>query len=294
MSDKIVYNSFSSSEYYDWVVNNADNAESVYYLLRKRLAGMLHNVYRVYGFGLDDDFEDTVDDFFLYLYDRNLADDSRKPFAIMEGIRNKAAFFGWVVSTYRIFLLNKAREEERRAQLHDYARVLFHEDELQYPEETMIQLLTTAIAYADQQLTPRNRFICYRMLLTLLDHNRAIPQEQMALALDMHPVTYRVCSKRQKDRLSDYILLQETGHELRLDPLHLLMRDRLSEGFHKLYELLMEQYNLVLEQLPSAEKIQALRMQYGRNNETTVHEEIQYGLRESDRGVEWIFHILQE
>jgi hypothetical protein len=281
MSDKIVYNNFSSSDYYDWIVNHTNNAESIYYLIRKRLVGMLYRVYKIYGYGLNDTFEDTIDDFFLYLYDWNLTD-SQKPFAIMEGIRNKAAFFGWVVSTYRFFLLNKTREEEKRIQLINEARLQFHEEEAQHPQEAMVHLLTTAIAYADQHFTPRNRFLCYRMLLSLLDHSRAIPQERMAQALEMHPVTYRVCTKRQKDKLGDYILLQEAGHVLTLDVAHQFMRDRMANEFHQLYELLMEYYNETLGLLPTAEKIKALRVEYGRYNGTTVHEEIQYGFKDVD------------
>lgn len=292
MNDKIVYNNFSSSEYYDWVVSNTNNAESIYYLIRKRLAGMLYSVFKTYGYGLDDAFEDTVDDFFLYLYEWSPTG-SQKPFAIMEGIRNKAAFFGWIISTYRFFLLNKTREEEKRIQLMNDARLLFHEEDAHRPQEAMVHLLTTAIAYADQHFTPRNRFVCYRMLLSLLDHTRAIPQERMAQALEMHPVTYRVCTKRQKDKLGDYILLQEAGRVLKLDLAHQTMRDRMTDEFHQLYELLMEYYNETLGLLPTADKIKALRIEYGRNNGTTVHEEIQYGFKATDE-VRLLFGVLNK
>lgn len=277
MKNEIVYDVYSASEYCEALQRNElNNSESVYYLLKKRLNKALLRVYQLHGFGLCDEFEDTVDDYFLYLYDWDPMG-LQRPFAIMEGVRNKSAFFGWVVGTYRNFLLNKAREEEKRARLLEDARVLFHDNERPYNDDALVHMLATAIAYADQLFLPRNLFVCYRMLLSLLDHTRAIPQERMALALDMHPVTYRVCSKRQKDKLGDFILLQETGHLLDLDAAHLLMRDRLVEGFNHWYDLLLEFYDKSLEQLPSAGKIRVLRQEYGRSNGTTMHEDVRYG-----------------
>ena len=38
----------------------------------------------------------------------------------------------------------------------------------------------------------------------------------------------------------------------------------------------------MLELLPSSEKIKALRVEYGRNNGTTMHEEILYGFKNTE------------
>ena len=106
--------------------------------------------------------------------------------------------------------------------------------------ETMVLFLASAIAYADQRFTPRNRFVFYRMLLSFLDHSKAIPQAAMAHALDMTPVTYRVSTKRQKDRFLEY-------------------------------KLLMEYYDKSLEAIPNAQAIQSLRMDYS-NDDGMMHE----------------------
>ena len=266
-----------ASEYYDLIVNGGKaGLEAAYYLLTKRLSRALKGIFELYGFGLSDDYKDTIDDFFLYLYEGSGAE-ARKPFAMLESIRNKNAFFAWVLGTYRRFLLNKAKEEIKRKELLEHARAFSKGDPEQYSEEVLIAFLAEAIAYADQQFTLRNRFILYRMLLSYLDHSRAIPQEPMAHALNMHPVTYRVCNKRLKDRLSEFILVQEAGETLALDPMHLLMRERIVESFNRLYGLLLEYYERTLTMLPSAPEIQSLRLKSLRKEGRMMHENYDYG-----------------
>ena len=174
-------------------------------------------------------------------------------------------------------VVNKAKEEVKRRELLEQARVFTRTDPEQYSEEVLIALLAAAIAYADQQFTLRNRFILYRMLLSFLDHSLAIPQHAMALALNMHPVTYRVCNKRLKDRLSEFILMQEAGETLKLDSAHQLMRERIMESFNRLYGLLLEYYEETLALLPSALEIQSLRLKSIRSEGQMMHEKYYYG-----------------
>lgn len=251
------YDALSASAYYDEVV--AGNTEATYYLLKKRLERALSKVYDMHGFGLSDDFEDTIDEFFLYLYDRNLS------------IQDMRTFFSWTVATYRHFLINSAKKEMRKKALMEQVCLSPKGEECGLSNETMVLFLASAIAYADQRFTPRNRFVFYRMLLSFLDHSKAIPQAAMAQALDMTPVTYRVSTKRQKDRFLEYILMQESGATLDLDDDHGLMRDRIVDAFERLYELLMEYYDKSLEAIPNAQAIQSLRMDYS-NDDGMMHE----------------------
>ena len=109
-----IYENYSASDYYDAVILFPDKAsEAVYYLLKHRLARALGRVFELHGFGLDDHYEDTIDDFFLYLYDHGDA----RPFAVIDTVREKQAFFGWIVGAYRHFLLNKAKEEMKVSDL---------------------------------------------------------------------------------------------------------------------------------------------------------------------------------
>lgn len=245
------YDALSAEAYYDEVVSG--NTEATYYLLKKRLEKALFNVYKMHGFGLSDDFDDTIDEFFLYLYDRNIS------------IQDKRTFYSWITATYRNFLINMAKKEMRKRKLIGRVSESPKGEDCGLSNETMVQFLASAIAYADQHFTPRNRFVFYRMLLSFLDHNKAIPQAAMAHALDMSPVSYRVSTKRQKDRFLEYILMQESGVILELDDDHSLMRDRIIDAFERLYELLMEYYNKSLEATPNAQAIQSLRRDYSKD-----------------------------
>ena len=273
---------WSALDYYDLITGGfTDSAEVAYDLLKQKLLQPLRRIYDNHGFGIDADFEDTLDDFFLYLYEGSSSNPS-KPFALLDNVRDKKAFFGWTLSTYRHFLFNKAREENKRKALLENARQYLRDEEKGLSEEDLIHILADAIAYADQKFPQRSLFVLYRMMLSFLDHSRAIPQEMMAHALDMHPVTYRVCTKRQKDKLLDYILLREAGNSLELDATHQQMRDRIIAGFNQLYELLIEYYDLILDKLPAGKKIQALRREYGRDKGKSMHETLNYGIRGND------------
>lgn len=278
MRDIEQYNNFSAADYYDTVsLHVKPPVEAVYYLLERRLHRALHHVFELHGFGLSDDFEDTIDEFFLYLYEGS--GDGCKPFSIIDSILNKEAFFGWTVATYRNFLMNKAKEEIKRRAIREQTQWMTEGEGTGLDKETMIDYMASAIAYADQCFMPCNLFIFYRSLLSLLDHGRAIPQEEMAEAMKLHPVTYRVRCKRQRDCFQGFILSQETGHHLDLDRRHELMRLCIEEEFYRLYDLLIGYYNQVLEQLPDKSAIRALRLKYHQEKGVMMHEENGYGYR---------------
>lgn len=285
------YNNFSASDYFDAVVSpDKPPVETVYYLLHKRLHCALQRTFELHGFGLSDDFDDTVNDFFLYLYEGN--NEGAVPFSFIKSVQNKQAFFGWTIATYRNFLLNKAKEEMKRKTLQQEALMMIDNEGLGLNEEMMISYLATAIAYADQQFRPCNLFIFYRSMLSLLDHSRAIPQEEMAMAMNLHPVTYRVRSKRQRDCFQGFILSQETGHRLDLDRRHELMRLCIVEDFSRLYDLLIGFYNQVLEQLPAKSEIRALRLKYRQEKGVSMHEECCYGYR-FEKSVKPLYNALK-
>lgn len=277
MIDIEKFNEFSASSYYEAVSLAATSSEeAVYYLLQRRLRRALQRLFKLHGFGLSDDFDDTIDDFYLYLYEGN---GDGTPFSIFCSIQNKEAFFGWVVATYRHFLLNKAKVEIERNAMLQAVQVMNTGDGKGLSEDSMIRYLATAIAYADQRFKPCNLFILYRSILNLLDHGRTIPQDQMAEAMQLHPVTYRVRSKRQRDIFRKFILMLEAGQHLELDRRHELMRLCIEEDFHRLYDLLIGYYNQVLEQLPAKDAIRALRLHYFREKGMMMHENSGYGYR---------------
>ena len=265
------YENYSASDYYDAVTLLSSNAaEAVYYLLKYRLAKALERVFELHGFGLDDHYDDTIDDFFLYLYEY----EDGQPFAIFGTVREKQAFFGWIVGTYRNFLLNKAKDEVKRREWMEMAGRTFNDEERSFSNEILTHYIATAIAFAVQELPPLKLFIFYRMLLTIIDPMLAVPQEAMAQVLGMHPVTYRVCVNRLKSKLSKHVAALEGGQALPLDSAHLLMSHCLFRGFDHLYEALMPYYEAAVKVLPMALEIHVLRNGYG--DGITMHEELEY------------------
>lgn len=272
MKHSIDFEKCSPSAYYDYIVQQGErSAEAVYYLLTRRLSPVLNHLYRLHGEGLEEEYADTIDDFFLYLHD-GLGGNASKPFALMESVQEKKAFFSWVISTYRIFLLNKRRIQFDRPLLKRNAYEDGMPEEGDGGEESLTACLATAIAYTDQQLPARNRFLFYRLLLSLLDDTLAIPQEAMAKALDMHPVTYRVYTKRQKDSFLQCILEQELGEGLNLDGIHTQMRDQIVHHFDQLYELLLKGYDRALNELPCNDRVVSLRERYSMGRDHLMHE----------------------
>ena len=266
------YDNYSASGYYDALTLVPEQAsEGVYYLLKHRLSRALGRVFELHGFGLDDHYDDTIDDFFLYLYDRG----DGRPFSILESIREKEAFFGWTVGTYRHFLVNKAREELKRREMMEEARRSNGEEERTVSDDSLMHIISKAIAYADQQLPPRNLFIFYRMLLTILDSKMAIPQEMVSHAMGMNPATYRVCVNRLKTRLSYHVSCLEDGQTLPLDSAHLLMSNRLFRGFDHLYEMLLPYYESALRSLNSAAELDGLREGFSHDG-MVMHEATEY------------------
>lgn len=272
----------SPSSYYDIIVKgNENSSEAAYYLLKKRLHYLLKKVYVDYGFGLVDEFDDTINDYFLYLYNYNVSS-KQTPFSILENIREKKAFFGWILSTYRIFLLNKAKEKAQEREILGLALARpkgegfqlpgRQDDEKPLTDEMMMQYLANAIAFADQEFDLMKRFLFYRMILSFLNHRLAIPQEEMAKTLKLNAVTYRVYTKRQKDRFLEFINIQESGSILPLDLKHKEMSDSIMEQFEHLYALMVVYYNQTLEQLPNASEVAALRMEYNQNMGGSMHE----------------------
>lgn len=266
------YDNFSASDYYDAVICVPSRAsEAVYYLLKHRLSRALRRVYELHGFGLDDHYEDTIDDFFLYLYDH----EHRQPFAILDTIREKQAFFGWLVGTYRNFLKNKTKDEIKRKEMMENAKVKVGEEEKPFTDETMARYMSLAIAHADQELPPSKRFLLYRMLLTILDPKLAIPQERVAYTMGMHPVTYRVYVNRLRSRLSADVTRLEAGQTLPLDSAHLLMSNQLFHGFDHLYDSLMPHYEAALKALSCTSEINEIRRGYGPDG-ILMHENQEY------------------
>jgi DNA-directed RNA polymerase specialized sigma24 family protein len=82
--------------------------EAMYYLLHDRLNHQLRNRYEAYSNNLYDDYEDVIDDFFLYL-----RESGRYPFQSLQRIKKKESFETWLLNTFRNYLNNRVETEGR-------------------------------------------------------------------------------------------------------------------------------------------------------------------------------------
>lgn len=275
-SEKLkIWAEFSPCEYYDAILKRDDDSAAIaYYLIDKQLRNRLRTTFRNVGAAEYWEFQDTIEDYFLYLHDGS-SWVYNKPFYMLESIENKDSLFKWIAITYKNFILRKLDGEVKR-KIADETEILT-ESEVQ--DEEKIKNLSTAIAYADQQCVSRSRFVMYRLLLTFLNKSLAVPQEEMAKAVDMQPVTYRVSTKRVKDSILDYIRCLEQGRKLELDVEHRQMYNTIVANFDNLYPTLSMYYNKAISQLPTAEAINNLRFGYRYNENFMCHEDVtSYGL----------------
>lgn len=251
---------------------NCDSSSVAYYLINKRLRNNLKTVFLNLGCGDLLEFQDTIEDFFLYLHDGD-GWKFNEPFHVLEGIENKGALFKWIMITYRNFLVRSMKVEIKKKTLTSEG----DEEPSMIHDEDKIRFLSTAIAYADQKSVSRSRFVMYRLLLTYLNKSLAVSQAEMAEAVDMQPVAYRVITKRTKDNLLNYIKIMESGGSFELDDEHEKMRDTIIINFDKLYSTLSEYYDEAIGKLPNANEIRRLR--FSKSNGYVFHEETQpYGM----------------
>ena len=80
--------------------------EAMYYLLHERLKHLLFERYQDYSHHLYDDFDDLLDDFFIYI-----RESGHTPYQALQRIKNKEAFESWVLNTFRNYLSNRSEAE---------------------------------------------------------------------------------------------------------------------------------------------------------------------------------------
>ena len=84
--------------------------EAMYYLLHQRLESQLRERFEVCRNQLMDDFEDVVEDFFLYLREGKTGW-SKTPYLSLRRIRKKESFETWLLNTFRNYLTIRVEKE---------------------------------------------------------------------------------------------------------------------------------------------------------------------------------------
>ena len=159
--------------------------EAMYFLLHQRLLGRLRNRYEIYQRQLQDDFDDVLADFFLYLRDgkegRNTV-----TYLSLRSIKSKDAFETWMLNTFRNYISVTANT---KPPLTIVTTNLESESKIQNPDvscspltdERKLAVASTLIAYAHQTSLPRDRFILLRSRNSVHAYCRAKPFRLMTI-----------------------------------------------------------------------------------------------------------------
>ena len=242
--------------------------EAMYYLLHDRLKHPLHERYKDYNNHLYDDYEDVIDDFFLYLREKG-----RHPYEPLRRIQKKESFEAWLLNTFRNYLSNRAEAEGRvisSQQMCEAHSSIASEGSL--TDERKLAIVSQLIAYAHQVFYPRGRFIFLRSLLTMLNKQRAVPNKDMAEALEMSDLAYRVAVYRMKQNVRHFRNRLLKGETLRLDDEHQQMADSINSDFIHLYPTLFRIYLECIDTLKTSTAVKDLRQQYLEERGFAVHE----------------------
>ena len=247
--------------------------EAMYYLLHQRMERQLKGRFEVYRHQLMDDFEDVVEDFFLYLREGKNGW-SRTPYPSMRRIQKKESFEAWLLNTFRNYLTVRADANNQMTctSFHDENIAATEPSSSMLTDERKLIIASNLIAYAHQMLYPRDRFIFLRTLLTLLNKQQALPNDEMARALGMSDIAYRVCVHRLKGKLL-YIRTRLLRNDmLPLDERHRQMSQHINDDFTDLYPTIGRYYVLAIDELKYADAVKRLRQVYYDTTGRLLHE----------------------
>ena len=254
------------SDFVDMILKGDD--EAMYYLLHNRFNHQLQERYDAYQHHLYDNFEDIIDDFFLYL-----RESGRNPYQSLQRIKKKEAFETWLLNTFRNYISNRADAENQYncTTIDDNTHSVF-EIPSDITNEQKLAIVSQLIAYAHQVFYPRSRFIFLRSLLTILNKQRAVSNKEMAEALDMSDLAYRVAVYRIKKNVKHFRLTLLKGESLDLDAIHIKMSEQINRDFTHLYPTLFRYYLEAIDALKTSSVVKDLRQQYLDEQGYAVHE----------------------
>ena len=242
--------------------------EAMYYLLHERLKHLLFERYQDYSHNLYDDFDDLFDDFFIYI-----RESGHTPYQALQRIKNKEAFGSWMLNTFRNYLSNRSEAESHIPLVDkDCEKISLLTESSSADGEIKIHIVSQLIAYALQVFYPRGRFIFLRSLLTILNEQQAVPDKQMAEALGMSYISYRVTLHHMRSNVKRFRECLLNGESLRLDNEHELLAKRIDNDFPNLYPILFNCYIRCIDTLKTSATVKELRSQYIEERGFVVHE----------------------
>ena len=259
-------------QFTDIILHHAQQSdEAVFYLLHHRLDRQLREIYETYHRLLFDTFEDIADDFFLYLREGKDGT-NRLPYQSLQNIKNSDALEAWLQNTFRNYLSNRTKDEERISYTDVSIENLSDDLSISLTAEQKLNIVAHLIAYALQVYYPRGRFILLRMLLTMLNKQKALPNQEIAKSLGMTDISYRVSVHRIKCNLTKFRHRLLKGESLRLNDDHQQIAQQICDNFSHLYPTLLAYYTQTIDTLKCADAIKQLRQEHYEETGLMAHE----------------------
>ena len=264
----------NNTDFLEMILNGGEQADkAMFLLLHQRLNHQLRQRFEVYHDQLFDDFEDVVDDYFFYLREGKEGN-GQQSFPSLRRIENKESFEAWILNTFRNYLSGRAAKERKLYCSGLPTENIADRDASSFvlTREEKLSMASHLIAYAHQVFPPRDRFISLRNLLTMLNKEKALPNEAMAKALGMTHVAYRGAVYRIKCRLAAYLTRLLQGENIRLDDQHQRMARQINDDFMDLYPTLLGYYGQAIDTLDCSDAIKQLRQEYYLATGDMMHE----------------------
>ncbi len=262
-------------DFIDIILNNRDGRadEAMYCLLHQCLSHQLRQRFEDYQHQLLDSFDDVIEDFFLYLREGNEGE-KQSPYVVLRSVNKKDSFESWILNTFRNYLSVRATKEGRVTHTEPLSESVADVDAIssELTDEQKLSVASNLIAYGHQKLSSRDGFIFLRAMLTMLNKQKALPNEAMAKALGMTDVSYRVTVHRMKCNLAQYRSELLRGEHFHLDEKHQQMARRIYDDFLHLYPTLLGYYCQAIDLLPCADTVKKLRQNYYLTTGNMMHE----------------------
>lgn len=181
---------------------NEESDQVAYYLLRYKLFDKLTTIYL--DANIADDISDVLLDFYLYI--KEGGKDS-KPYQCLESVRSVLSLERYLLNMFRNFVTDRWKQsmKEEKAKTEFKSNTA---DSYNHLRDRRIEQFGWLLAYANEEMPVRERFIFFRNLLATLDKSIVISNERMADAMGLTYSNYRQidsrCRKEIVNRLEDY------------------------------------------------------------------------------------------
>ena len=231
--------------------------EALFYLLNKRLRRYLKIEYEKMKELIDDSFEDTISEYYLYLHDYGSNEDSSTPYyQPLRRIKDNRVFAHWTMRTYCFFLNGKVKKM-MMTPLFDNLPVEQPADSVKNWERRIWDM-AVLIVCAYQTLKPLTKFIFFRSMLKVMDKKLCVPNKLMAQTLQISYIDYRIRSHHAWQMVRNKRKRMMDGERISLDSEGITMAKRIFTNYGSLLPTLRMYYMEIIETLPAKDLIKAM------------------------------------